>query len=113
MTERQIDPHAAVDYMLQNAPLFAQAKASRVYLEEYRKTKKAMLMQKAPPECKSVADREAYAYAHPEYLEVLAGIRVALEDEETRRFCLKAAELRVEIWRSTESSNRAEGRVVR
>ena len=30
--------------------------------------------------------------------------------EETFRFRLKAAELHVEIWRSKEASNRAEGR---
>lgn len=36
--------------------------------------------------------------------------RVAIEAEETFRFRLKAAELHVEIWRSKEASNRAEGR---
>lgn len=36
--------------------------------------------------------------------------RFAIEAEETFRFKLKAAELHVEIWRSKEASNRAEGR---
>ena len=33
-------PHAAVDYILKNRTEYAQAKAKRVYLEEFRKSKK-------------------------------------------------------------------------
>ena len=102
------DPQAAVDYMLQTAPRFAKAKAQRLYLEEFRKTKKALLMRET--DGKAVADREAYAYSHPDYITLLEGYRVAVEAEETFRFKLKAAELHVEIWRSKEASNRAEGR---
>ena len=102
------DPQAAVDYMLQTAPRYAKAKAQRLYLEEFRKTKKAILMRES--DGKAVADREAYAYSHPDYITLLDGYRVAVEAEETFRFKLKAAELHVEIWRSKEASNRAEGR---
>ena len=38
-----IDPNAAVDFMYNHAVAFAQAKANRFYLEEYRKTLKAEL----------------------------------------------------------------------
>lgn len=103
-----LDPQAAVDYMLQTAPRYAKAKAQRLYLEEYRKTKKALLMRES--DGKAVADREAYAYSHPDYIQLLEGLKVAIEAEETFRFKLKAAELHVEIWRSKEASNRAEGR---
>ena len=103
-----LDPQAAVEYMLQTAPRFAKAKAQRLYLEEFRKTKKAILMRES--DGKAVADREAYAYSHPDYLVVLEGYRIAVEAEEHFRFKLKAAELHVEIWRSKEASNRAEGR---
>ena len=34
------DPHAAVDYILKHAEKFADARAQRVYLEEFRKSKK-------------------------------------------------------------------------
>jgi hypothetical protein len=37
------DPHAAVDYIIKHAGTFAKAKSQRVYLEEFRKSKKAML----------------------------------------------------------------------
>lgn len=112
MSERApIDPQEAVDYMLKTAPRYAAAKAKRVQLEEFRKSKKAILMQQS--EGKTVADREAFAYAHPEYLEVLTGLEAAVEAEELFRWKMKAAELQIEIWRSQEASNRAEGRAVR
>ena len=41
MTEKLIDPNAAVDYMIAKAAEFAQAKANRIYCEEYRKTLKS------------------------------------------------------------------------
>lgn len=110
MTE-PIDPQAAVDYMLKTAPRFAKARAERLHLEEYRKSKKALLMKDS--DGKTVSEREADAYGHPDYLEVLDGYKVAVEAEETLRWKLKAAELQVEIWRSQEASNRAEGRAVR
>ena len=40
-------PYKAIEFILENAPKFAQAKAQRVYLEEFRKTKKALLMKDA------------------------------------------------------------------
>lgn len=106
-----IDPQEAVDYMLKTAPRYAKAKAERVQLEEFRKSKKAILMQES--DGKTVADREAYAYAHADYLGVLDGLKSAVEAEELFRWKMKAAELQVEIWRSQEASNRVEGRVVR
>lgn len=106
-----IDPQAAVDYMLQAAPRFARAKATRMHLEEFRKSKKALLMQQS--DAKTVADREAFAYSHPEYLEVLDGFKTAIEAEETLRWKLKAAEMQVEIWRSKNANNRNQDRTMR
>lgn len=112
MTDRApIDPQTAVDYMLQTAPRYAAAKAKRVQLEEFRKSKKAILMQQS--EGKTVADREASAYAHPEYIELLNGLEAAVEAEELFRWKMKAAELQVEIWRSEQANNRSIERIVR
>lgn len=36
----EINPNAAVDFLLKNANLFAKAKSDRVYLEEFRKSKR-------------------------------------------------------------------------
>jgi hypothetical protein len=105
------DPHKAVDFMIKMAGEYASAKGKQVYLEEFRKTKKAMLMIKS--DGKTVADREAFAYCHPEYVEVIEGIGAATEAAELLRYQLKAAELRVEIWRSQEASNRTQDRSMR
>ena len=106
--ERRIDPQRAVDFMLENSKRYAQAKANRVHIEQFRKSKKALLMNQCTE--KAFAAKEAYAYSHPEYIQLLEGLKVAVVAEETFRFKLKAAELHVEIWRSKEASSRAEGR---
>ena len=63
-------PHAAVDFILKNAPSFAKAKAQRVYLEEFRKSKKALLMKDALAKGIEAANaQEREAYADPEYLQ--------------------------------------------
>lgn len=91
-----------------NAKTYAEAKAKRVYLEEYRKSKKALLIQSAPDTCKTGLEKESYAYAHPEYLELLEGLKEAVAIEEELRFKFKAAELRFEQWRTMQANNRAE-----
>jgi len=104
----EINPNAAVDFLLKNASLFAKAKAERIYLEEFRKSKKALLMQEAF--CAGVdtmAGQERDAYARSEYRELLEGLRAAVEIEESLKWKMTAAQLRVEIWRTNEASNRA------
>lgn len=105
---RAIDPHAAVDYIIKNAGTFAKAKAERVYLEEFRKSKKALLM-KSSPESSGIA-QERDAYAHPEYLELLNGLKEAVQVEEKLRWDLIAAQARVEIWRTESANNRKQDR---
>ena len=102
------DPHKAIDYIIANGGKFAQAKAQRIYLEEFRKSKKALLM--AQSDAKTATEREQYAYGHSEYLELLEGLRSAVEVEEKLRWDLIAAQARVEVWRSEEATARAEGK---
>jgi hypothetical protein len=101
---RPIDPNAAVEYLISTAPAYAKAKAERVYLDEYRKSKKALLMQAHGD--KPIGAQEREAYAHPEYIGLLAALQVAVETEEKLRWMLIAAQTRVEVWRSQESTNR-------
>ena len=100
----KIDPNQAVDYVLKNAKKFAKAKAERVYLEEFRKSKKALLMQASIESTSAAQERDAYA--HAEYRELLEGLKQAVEIEEQLRWTLIAAQARIEIWRSQEASNR-------
>jgi len=105
---KETNPHKAVDYIIKNGSKFAKAKAQRVYLEEFRKSKKALLMAESTADAANA--REQYAYAHPEYVALLEGIKQAVEVEEELRWHLVAAQARVEIWRSEEATNRAEGK---
>lgn len=102
------DPHKAVDYIIANAAKFAQAKSERVYLEEYRKSLKAILMKRSLEDTIGAQEREAYA--HEEYKQLLQGLKVAIETEEKLRWDLIAAQARVEIWRTEQANNRAEGK---
>ena len=102
MTE--IDPQKAVDYLRDNAEKYAEAKASRVYLEEFRKSKKSLLMLQSDE--KTQAGKEAYAYAHDEYIALLDGLKVAIEVEETVKWQMIAAQARIEVWRTQQANNR-------
>ena len=62
---------------------YSQAKANRVHLEAFRKSKKAILMSdyaKDNPKA-SIAEQEREAYAHKDYIDLLDGLKVAVEDE--------------------------------
>lgn len=98
-----IDPNDAVNYILKNAPKYARAKAERVYLEEFRKSKKAILFRESPE--KGVSEREQWAYAHPEYQSLLKGIREAVEVEEKLRWDMVAAQARIDVWKAQEYRN--------
>ena len=102
------DPHKAVDYILKHAALFAKAKAERTYIEQYRKSLKAMLMKRSMETAIGAQEREAYA--HPDMVELLKGLQAAVEIEEKLKWDITAAELRVEIWRTEQANNRAEGK---
>ena len=108
MTEKLIDPNAAVDFMYSHAVQFAQAKANRYYLEEYRKTLKMELCKEALEagyEAFNAQEREAYS--HPKYKAHLTAIKEAMQVEEQLRWQLVSAQSRVDVWRSQEASNRA------
>ena len=103
------DPHKAVDYILLNGKRFAKAKSDRVYIEEFRKSLKAIIMKRSSEIAVNAQEREAYS--DPEYIKLLDGLREAVEVEEKLRWDLLGAELRVEIWRTEQANNRAEGKV--
>ena len=109
MNDRQIDPHDAIDYIILNGKKFAQAKANRIYAEEYRKSLKAIIMKRSLETAVNAQEREAYS--DPEYIQLLEGMREAVETEEKLRWDLIAAQARVEVWRSQEASNRVEGKL--
>ena len=102
------DPHDAVDYIIKHARQFADAKAQRVYLEEFRKSKKALLMKQSIEGALGAQERDAYA--HAEYVELLKGLKEAVAIEEKLRWDLIAAQARVDIWRTEQANLRLEGK---
>ena len=100
-------PYKAIEIIIENSCKYAEAKAQRIYLEEFRKTKKALLMKDAMARgIDSAVAQEREAYAHYEYQELLLGLQVAIEKEETLKWKLTAAQMKADIWRSEQASER-------
>lgn len=104
----QIDPSKAIVYIQTNADRYAKAKATRIYIENYLKTVKANLMGE---ESGTLGAKEIYAYSHPDYKTQLEGLRAAIEEEESLKYMLEAAKLKVEVWKTQQFNNRAEMRL--
>jgi hypothetical protein len=102
----EIDPLKAIEYIQRNAGTYAQAKANRIYIENYLKTVKARLM--GDSEEKAIGAKEMDAYANPVYVEQLDGLKAAIEVEENLRYMLEAAKLKVEIFKVQEYTKRTE-----
>jgi len=100
------NPHKAIQFLIDTSPLYAKAKADRMYLEEFRKSRKAQLMSQAGTEV--LGKQETFAYAHKDYIEILEGIREAVEKEERFRYLMVAAQARIEVWRTEQYSARME-----
>jgi len=100
------EPTKAIQFLIDTAPLYAKSKADRMFLEEFRKSRKAQLTSQAGTEV--LGKQETYAYAHPEYIEILEGIRQAVEKEEKYRWLMTAAQARIEVWRTEQYSARME-----
>ena len=100
------EPTRAIQFLIDTAPLYAKAKADRMYLEEFRKSRKAQLASQAGTEV--LGKQETFAYAHADYIEILEGIRQAVEKEERFRWLMTAAQARIEVWRTEQYSARME-----
>ena len=108
MMNDDISPFKALDFIRDNAPAYAEAKANVIYMTEYRKTIKADLMVRCVN--MTLGDKESYAYSHPEYKLHLDALKQAIVQAEKIRWLMVAAEAKIEVWRSLESFARAEGR---
>jgi hypothetical protein len=104
------DPNEAIEYIFRNGKAYAKAKAERVYIEEYRKSLKAILMKRSVELAVNAQERDAYS--NDEYIDLLKGLRAAVEAEEELRWTLVAAQARIDVWRSQEASARQEVRAV-
>ena len=100
------EPTRAIQFIVDTAPLYAKAKSDRMFLEEFKRSKHAQLKSLAKTEV--LGKQDTFAYAHPEYVEILEGIRAAVEIEERYRWLMTAAQAKIEVWRTQQYSARME-----
>lgn len=109
--ESELNIFRCLDFLRDNAPAYAKAKAERIYIEEYRKVKKADLMCNAENQGhKTTAAQERQAYSSRDYAVLLEGLREAVENEETLRWRLIAAQAKISVWQSLGANQRAEAK---
>ena len=100
-------PEEAAQFIRNNADAYGAAKGHRVYLEEFRKSKKALLMKDALMRGIEAANaQEREAYADKEYRDLLKGLEAAINQEETLKWKIEAARLDIEIWRTRQATER-------
>lgn len=99
------DIEKALDWLRDTAGEAAEAKANRVYLEEYRKSLKAILMKEHKQESGIIQERNAYS--DPRYIEHLAALKDAVFRDEKMKFLRVGAEAKIEAWRTASSNYRA------
>ncbi len=103
ITDEEVEK--ALDYLRDQSSVAAAARANRLYLEEYRKSLKAILMDERKLD--SLGAQERYAYSHHRYLGHLDTLKDAIELDEKYRFLIEAAKVKLEIWRSQQANERS------
>jgi len=98
------DAEKAADYIRDNAAKAGDAHATRVYLTEYRKSLKAILM--GDKLLDALGAQERYAYSHQKYLKHLDALREAIAEDKRIEWMMKAAETKIDVWRSQSANSR-------
>jgi hypothetical protein len=106
MHNEEISPFKALDFIRDNASALADAEKNVTYLTEFRKSKKALLMIEC--DAKTESAKESYAYSHPDYIQVITALAEAKRLYVELRWLMIAAQAKIEVWRSLESSARIE-----
>lgn len=103
------DVQKALDRLRFQAGNAAKAKAERIYMEEFRKSIKASVMQKHMSLPVSAQEREAYN--SEEYKKHLIVMRDAIEKDELCRWQMIAAQAVIEAWRTASANQRGESKI--
>ncbi len=88
---------------------YSAAYAERTYLEEFRKSKLAMLMRDFEAQgFSTAAAQEREARASADYIQLLDSLRHATEQSEKLRWHLEISKLGVAVWQTTQANERME-----
>ena len=100
---------ARLEELRQQAVDYSEAEAQRTYLNHFRKSKLAMLMKDAEVSGVTVISaQERNARAHPEYLELLQGLREATKLAEKNKWLLNIAMRGSSLYQTQQATLRAE-----
>jgi hypothetical protein len=102
ISEQQIE--ANFEWLEKHADVAAKARAHRIYLEEYRKSIKALLMKEDVN--KPISAQERDAYADKRYQTHLKAIEAAVFEDERLRWMKEKKLAEVEAWRTASSNKR-------
>jgi len=90
---------------------YAKAQADAVYIENFKKSKLAILMKEAERNgVKTTSAQERDALAHPDYVSLLDGLKAATEVSVRSRWLLEIAKIGSELYRTDQANKRAEQR---
>jgi putative hemolysin len=104
-----IDIERILDEYRNLAAEYSKARATRTYIEEFKKSRFAILMKEAEKQgFKTAAAQEREAYASQDYIEFLDNLRTAVESEERLRYQMKSIEMQAEVWRTSRADERFE-----
>ena len=99
-----------LDWLRDNAEKEAIARSHKVLLEESSRIVKARLMKESGQDTLGAQEREAYA--SEEYSAHVVGLSAAVYEDTKLTLLRKAAEAKIEAYRTMCSNNRAIGKVV-
>jgi len=101
---------ARLDELREQAKKYSVAEAERTYIENFKKSKLAMLMKVAERELglTTVNAQEREARTHPEYLELLDGLRTATQIAEENKWLLNIAMRGSSLYQTQQATRRAE-----
>jgi post-segregation antitoxin (ccd killing protein) len=94
-------------WLEENARPAAQARAHRVYLEEYLSHQRAKIAQECMDEGESAAKADIKAKASPAYLTTLTGLKAAIEEDEFFRWHRTHADAIVSAWQTLSANRRS------
>ena len=101
---KEYDPNDAIDFIFKTAPAYAKAKGELAQLEVFKSSLKAIKMAETNEQSLGAQEREAYR--SQDYQDLCKAIGHATEQAEALKWQLIAAQLRVDIWRTEQASNR-------
>jgi hypothetical protein len=99
------DVERALDWLRTSAMESARIRAERLYLEEYTKSLRSILMKEHPT--LSAAAQEREACADQRYIDHLGALKIAIQEDAKMQFLRAAAEAKLEAWRTMHATERA------